>query len=447
MAKQKTVFECSSCGFSQPKWLGKCPECGEWNTFVEITPRAVPAGKKRAGPAPKIEKLDAAESGGEERIATGIREFDRILGGGFNRSSAVIIGGEPGIGKSTLLLHLTCFLPSKIRVLYVSGEESSKQIKTRAARIGGVQEQTLLLHATDINEILHAVEKEKPDLVFIDSIQTLLSADLGAVPGTVNQIKYCCYELITWARENRGTVVFIAHVTKEGSIAGPKVIEHMVDTVLYFEYGAADLRIIRAMKNRFGSTHEIGLFTMEQQGLIEVSDPSRFLLNDRKDGTPPGVAVAAVFEGSRVLLVEIQALTVPSQGSMSRVFSEGIDRNKISRLAAVCEKHLHLRFSDQDLYINIGGGLKINEVGIDLPLALALYSARTDLPIPPDTAICGEVSLAGEIRKIPHIDRRMKTAAEIGFTNFVSPSSGSQEGEKTAWRQVNTIHQAVISVF
>lgn len=450
MAKQKTVFECSACGFSQPKWLGKCPECGEWNTFIEISPQAVSAGTKRQRAVPKTERIGSLETDREERIPTGIREFDRILGGGFNRSSAVIIGGEPGIGKSTLLLHLTASLPADIRVLYVSGEESSKQIKTRAGRIGGVRDTTLLLHATDINEILHAVEKEKPDILFIDSIQTLISAELGAVPGTVNQIKYCSYELITWARENRGAVVFVAHVTKEGSIAGPKVIEHMVDTVLYFEYGAADLRIIRAMKNRFGSTQEIGLFTMEQRGLIEVDDPSRFLLNDRNNGTPPGVAVAAVYEGSRVLLVEIQALTVPGQGSMSRVFSEGIDRNKVSRLAAVCEKHLRLRFSDQDIYINIGGGLRISEVGIDLPLAMALYSARTDLAIPPDTAICGEVSLAGEIRKIPHIDRRMKTAGEIGFNTFISPlfsRGGGEREKKSAWRQVSTIQQAVNSIF
>lgn len=454
MAKSKTGFECTACGLQQPKWLGKCPQCGEWNTFVEVSPRAVSAAPKGRTKAPATEALSVDEDV-SERIATGIKEFDRILGGGFNRASGVIIGGEPGIGKSTLLLHLTASLSRDIRILYVSGEESSKQIKNRAHRIGGVKDQTILLHATDINEILHVLEKEKPDLLFIDSIQTLMSSELGSVPGTVNQIKYCSYELISWAREKNNTVLFVAHVTKEGSIAGPKVIEHMVDTVLYFEYGSADLRIIRAVKNRFGSTQEIGLFTMGPKGLVEVSDPTRFLLNERNGNTPPGVAVAAVFEGSRVLLVEIQALVVPSQGSMSRVFSEGVDRNKISRIAAVCEKHLHLRFSDQDLYINIGGGLKINEVGIDLPLALALYSARTDLPIPPDTAASGELSLAGEVRKTPHIERRLKTAGEIGFRRFVSSPSaqGANDNadkgtsDKITWHRVGTIQEAVNSVF
>lgn len=450
MAKPKSVFTCSSCGLTQPKWLGKCPECGEWNTFIESAPQTASSAVKKKGPPPKTELLSGLETDAGERLPTGIAEFDRILGGGFNRASAVIIGGEPGIGKSTLLLHVTAALPREVTVLYVSGEESSKQIGMRAKRIGGVRNNTLLLHASDIQEILNILEKEKPDVVFIDSIQTLMSAELGAVPGTVNQIKYCCYELISWAREKRGTVVFVAHVTKEGSIAGPKVIEHMVDTVLYFEHASAELRIIRAVKNRFGSTQEIGMFTMGERGLVEVSDPTRYLLNERNGDTPPGVAVAAVYEGSRVLLVEIQALAVPSQGSMSRVFSEGIDRNKISRLAAVCEKHLKLRFSDQDLYVNIGGGLRINEVGIDLPLAMALYSARTDIPVPPGTVTCGEVSLAGEVRRTPHIERRLKTAGEIGYKRFISSPSGTsgREGEyKIEWNRVTTIQQAINSVF
>ncbi len=452
MAKPKTKFQCSACGFQQPKWLGKCPECGEWNTFIEISAPSIQGAQGKPHKTKKPPPAQALTGVKEEnnRIVTGIREFDRIVGGGLCRASAVIIGGEPGIGKSTLLLHVTASLPEDVRSVYVSGEESVSQIQNRAHRIGGVHKHALLLHATDLEEILYTLEKEKPNILFVDSIQTLLSEELGSVPGTVNQIKYCCYELITWARETESTVIFVAHVTKEGSIAGPKVIEHMVDSVLYFEYGAADLRIIRAIKNRFGSTQEIGLFTMKPEGLIEVADPAKFLLTNRQKEIPPGVAVAAVFEGSRVLLVEIQALTVPSQGSMSRVFSEGVDRNKISRIAAVCEKQLHMRFSDQDLYINIGGGLKIHEVGIDLPLALALYSARTDVPIPAHTVFTGELSLAGEVRETPHIERRLKTAGEMGFTHFVSPRSeteGLEKEKNITWHRVNTIHEAINAVF
>jgi DNA repair protein RadA/Sms len=452
MAKRKTLFLCENCGHTEPKWLGKCPSCGEWNTLLETESTA---GGSRSSAAQKTAKpvraaaLASISSDGRPFLETAIREFDRILGGGIVKGSSVLIGGEPGIGKSTLVLQIAGAVSPKQSVLYVSGEESPEQIKRRADRLGIKGESISLLHASDIEQILTVLNKSNPDLLLIDSVQTLLSAELGAIPGTVNQIKFCCYECITWAKEKGGAVVFIGHVTKEGAIAGPKVIEHMVDTVLYFEYGAADLRVLRATKNRFGSVDEIGLFSMKERGLEEVKDPSRLLIHSRNGPPPAGITVAAVFEGSRVLLIEIQALVVPSQGSISRVFSEGIERNKISRIAAVLEKNLKLRFSDQDVYIHVGGGLKIGEIGTDLSIAMALYSARTDLPVPPDTVISGEISLAGEIRPTPHLIRKMKTAAEAGFTRFLSPPAEKNNGipKVPAWLTAGSLAEAVRQIF
>lgn len=452
MAKQKTIFQCEKCGHTEPKWLGRCPSCREWNTFTETESAAAggraSAGKKAAKPA-RAAPLASIASDGRPFLETKIHEFDRILGGGIVKGSSILIGGEPGIGKSTLILQIAGAVSPDRPVLYVSGEESPEQIKRRADRLDIGGESVSLLHASDIDQILTVMNKTNPAIVLIDSVQTLISAELGVIPGTVNQIKYCCYECISWAKEHTGAVVFIGHVTKEGAIAGPKVIEHMVDTVLYFEYGAADLRILRAAKNRFGSVDEIGLFTMKEQGLEEVIDPSRLLLNSRSAPPPAGIAVAAVFEGSRVLLVEIQALVIPSQGSISRVFSEGIDRNKISRIAAVLEKNLKLRFSDRDIYIHVGGGLKISEIGIDLSIAMALYSARTDLPISPDTVISGEISLAGEIRPTPHIARKMKTAADAGFTRFLAPFAGKNNGSPKGieWMTAGSLGEGIRHVF
>ena len=449
MAKTKTVYECTSCGHSEPKWLGRCPECGEWNTFREAAEGGASDTRKRgAGKKSVPLPLGSIQPKEDTRFASGIDEIDRVLGGGIMKGSTVIIGGEPGIGKSTLMAHIAGRIRSRGRVLYVSGEESAEQLKLRADRLGIEGPNIEILCETDLDQIVRTLDAVKPVLCIVDSLQTLVSAEAGAIPGTVNQIKYCCYEISDWARNHGAAAFFVAHVTKEGSIAGPKVVEHMVDTVLYFDQAESDTRIVRATKNRFGSIDEIGLFTMTAKGLVQVKDPSHIFMQEREGDFPPGVTVAPVYEGSRILLVEIQALTVPAKGSMSRVFSDRIDSGRVSRVAAVLEKHLDLRFSDHDIYVNVAGGIRINEVGIELPLASALYSARTGIPVPAHTAVAGEISLAGEIRPIPHLQRRIRAAAELGFTNFVGPAAtADDEGGRGTWRRVSRVRDGIGTIF
>jgi DNA repair protein RadA/Sms len=368
------------------------------------------------------------------RIGSGIAELDRVLGGGMMKRSAILVGGEPGIGKSTLLLQAAAAAETRGRVLYISGEESTGQIRMRADRLGLTEaapriEICCTGKLEDIQTILEAV---KPVIIMADSVQTLHTFEAGAVPGTVNQMKYCAYELISWVKEHDAVLFLVAHVTKEGIISGPKTLEHMVDTVLYFE-GAdpsannGDCRFLRAAKNRFGSVDEIGIFTMGERGLAVVEDPSLLFLVSREGELPPGVATAAVLEGSRTLLVEIQALTVPVKGSMSRVFSDRIDSARMSRVAATLEKHLNLRLSDQDLYVNVAGGIRIAEVGVELALGCALYSARTGLPLPGKTAIAGELSLAGEVRPIRRLSGRIRTSRSLGFETFLGPKPDARD--------------------
>ncbi|TFG63112.1 MAG: DNA repair protein RadA [Spirochaetales bacterium] len=420
MGKQKTVFICSACGHREPKWSGRCPECGEWNSYAESADQITGSGRKKTLNTLTL-PLASIVQPETVRMHTGISEMDRVLGGGVIRGSSVLIGGEPGIGKSTLMLQAAAGFDSKGRVLYISGEESAAQIKMRTDRLSLTDTRIEVLTETGLSAILTALESVKPVLVIVDSIQTLVSEDLGPVPGTVNQIKYCSHELITWARDHDAALFLVAHVTKEGTIAGPKVMEHMVDTVVYFEQAENEVRIIRAVKNRFGAVSEIGLFIMDETGLKQVTDPSSFFMIRRESGMPPGVTIASVYEGSRILLVEIQALVVPSKGGYSRVFSERMDSNKISRIAAVLEKHIGLKFSDMDMYVHVAGGIRLTEVGIDLPLAFALYSARTDLPMPEGVALAGEISLAGEVRPVQHLKRRAAAASDLGFGRFVSP--------------------------
>jgi DNA repair protein RadA/Sms len=363
------------------------------------------------------------------RIGSGIAELDRVLGGGIMKRSAILVGGEPGIGKSTLLLQAAAAAETKGRVLYVSGEESAGQVRMRADRLGipaiaaGRIEICCSSRLEDIETIVNAV---KPVILMVDSAQTLRTDEAGLIPGTINQMKYCSYELISWVKEHDAALFLVAHVTKDGIISGPKTLEHMVDTVIYFEGPASaandgDCRFLRAAKNRFGSVDEIGIFTMGEQGLSAVDDPSLLFLVRREGALPPGVATAAVLEGSRTLLVEIQALTVPAKGAMSRVFSDRIDSARVSRVAATLEKHLNLRLSDHDLYIIVAGGIRIAEVGVDLSLAAALYSARTGLPLPPGTALAGELSLAGELRPVRRVGGRVKTARNLGFDRCLAP--------------------------
>jgi DNA repair protein RadA/Sms len=432
--KQKTfVFRCSSCGHEEPKWLGRCPECGEWNTLTEtpVSGRGSPGektGKRNAEP-PQSMPLSTVDPLEGTRIKSGIDELDRVLGGGIMKRSAILVGGEPGIGKSTLLLQTAAAAGTKGRVLYVTGEESAGQVKMRADRLGVSGDRIEIFCSGNLEEIQPIIEALKPVLIMIDSAQTLFSTEAGSTPGTVNQMKYCSWELISWIKEHDSAIFLTAHVTKDGFISGPKSLEHMVDTVLYFEDSAqinnGDTRFLRAVKNRFGSVDEIGIFTMGEKGLSAVEDPSLLFLVRREGALPPGIATAAVLEGSRTLLVEIQALTVPAKGSMSRVFSDRVDSARVSRVAAVIEKHLGLRLSDQDLYINIAGGIRIAEVGAELALACALYSARTGVPVPAKTAIAGELSLAGEVRPLRRLPARVRTARNLGFTEFLGPVSSS----------------------
>jgi DNA repair protein RadA/Sms len=330
------------------------------------------------------------------RLDTGIEEMNRVLGGGLMRGSSVLVGGEPGIGKSTLMLQLAARVAAPGRSLYVSGEESPGQLRMRADRLRVSSERIEVLAETELTAIVQVLEKVKPVLIIVDSLQTLYTRELNALPGTVNQIKVCTQELVDWARSRGSGLLLVAHVTKEGTIAGPKLVEHLVDTVLSFEQASAEVRTLQAVKNRFGSVDEMGFFRMTEEGLDEVTDASSLFLTRREGEIPPGVAVAPVFEGSRVLLVEIQALTVPAKSGISRIYSDRIDAGRVARMAAVLEKHLGLHLAEHDIYVNVAGGLRVAEVGVELPLAMALYSARVSSPLPAATAVVGEVSLTGE---------------------------------------------------
>ena len=451
MAKKKgsIVYKCSSCGYTQPAWLGKCPQCGEWNTLEECivdpnasSPRMNADGTaKKARPVP-LSKIQVQSEG---RVSTGNTEFDRVLGGGAVKCSAVLLGGEPGIGKSTLLIQTAASVLSgmeKARVLYVSGEESASQIKSRAIRLGLKVDSLEILCTLRLEDILDALDSLNPLLVIVDSIQTVYSVEAGVVPGTVSQLKYCANELISWVKERDSVLIMTAHVTKDGIIAGPKSLEHMVDTVISFERNNDEVRFLRAMKNRFGSIDELGIFQMDGDGLKPVQDPSSLFLTRRQGALPAGVACVPVFEGSRVFVVEVQALTVPAKASMNRVYSDRVDSARVSRVAAVLEKRAGIQFSDQDIYINVAGGVRLTESAIDAALAAALYSARTNIPLPEQTVVVGELSLAGEIRPVSKLKQRLKAAKELGFSRAVAPSS---EEDAVVVDSIKNLVQALFS--
>ncbi|MBR1638200.1 MAG: DNA repair protein RadA [Treponema sp.] len=434
MAKKNgsIMYKCSNCGYSQPRWLGRCPDCGEWNTLEEIIidKNVVTAAGRGSEQVQKQKPVSLATIKAQEnsRFSTGIEEFDRVLGGGATKRSAILLGGEPGIGKSTLLLQTTASISTELKksgnsqkVLYISGEESAAQIRERADRLGLDCSNIQILCTSRLEDSLDALDSLNPVFVIIDSIQTIYSAEAGIVPGTVNQLKYCANEFISWVKERDSVLIMTAHVTKEGTIAGPKSLEHMVDTVISFEHNSDDVRFLHAQKNRFGSVDEIGIFSMTDKGLIAVGDPSSLFLTKRKDKQPAGVACTPVFEGTRVFLVEIQALTVPAKASISRIYSEKIDSGRVARVAAVIEKRCGLCFSDQDIYVNVAGGIRLAESSIDAALAAALYSARTDLAVGANTAVFGELSLAGEIRPVGKTKQRVKAAENLGFTNLITP--------------------------
>lgn len=437
MAKKKTgdlAHRCNKCGYTQARWLGRCPECGEWNTFEEVTINQDYSAAERSIAEKFVKEahsvpLDAIEANDAVRLSTGIAEFDRVLGGGAVKRSAILIGGEPGIGKSTLLLQAASASSSGSvkKVLYVSGEESGGQIRSRADRLNLPLKNIELLCTCRLEDVERVLNKVNPVFVIIDSIQTMYSADAGAVPGTINQLKLCAHELVSWVKERDSVLFLTAHVTKEGNIAGPKVLEHLVDTVISFERTEDDVRFLRALKNRFGSVDELGIFSMDESGLKAIDDPSSLFITNRTGPLPAGSAAVPVCEGSRVFMVEIQALTVPAKGAVTRVFSDKIDSARVSRIAAVLEKRIGLQFSDQDIYVNVAGGIRLKEPAADLAIALALYSARANIPAQKEGAYIGELSLAGEIRSVKKLKQRIKTAQSMGFTKVVSPPPSDSE--------------------
>jgi len=439
-------YVCSQCGRVESKWLGRCPDCGSWNSFIEeVVQKQTKSGKTTlVSSTNKIQPVTLEEVVVEPdfRYSSGISEFDRVLGGGIMRGGTVLLGGEPGIGKSTLMLQLLGSIEGR-SVLYISGEESPGQVKIRAQRVGVPLESVTLFHDTRLELLLELIQKTHYDVLVVDSLQTLYSSDIPSVAGSINQIRTCSMELVDAAKRQGSALFFIGHITKEGQIAGPKAIEHIVDTVLYFEQTGSGVRIIRAVKNRFGSVDELGIFLMTEKGLVPVQDPAGFFIGERKMGAlPPGIAFTAVVEGTRTFLVEIQALTVGVKSGYSRVYSERIDTARVTRVSAVLERHAHIPLSDKDLYVNVAGGIKLSEVSIELPLALALYSAATGTALPPLLVSMGELSLAGEVRPIGFGDRRVKGAVEMGFETILAPEAMPLEQQVNILR-CNRIEQAI----
>lgn len=430
MSKNKSKLVCRECGYESVKWLGRCPSCGSFNTMDEevVLPDSpgLKAGGRRQGEFPKARPLLdlAAEDPSDnerDRIATGLKELDRVFGGGLVRGSVTLLGGDPGIGKSTILLQASGQIAKQYKVLYVSGEESRRQIRLRADRLQISSNELLLLTNTEFQAVEQTIETENPAVVVIDSIQTMFSTDLNALPGTISQIKECANALISIAKSREITFLFIGHMNKEGSIAGPKMLEHMVDTVLYFE-GDKNLtyRIIRAAKNRFGSTNEIGIFEMRENGLEEVENPSAALLAGKPHDVP-GTCTVCVLEGTRPILAEVQALLIESNLGSPRRMSTGIDQHRCAMLLAVLEKHVGLRLSSVDAYCNVVGGLRLNEPSSDLALILAAASSFLDRPVQDDFIAFGEVGLAGELRSVRGVSSRIAEAVRLGYHSFVVP--------------------------
>lgn len=421
--KTTTQFVCSQCGYTTSKWLGKCPDCGAWNSFTEEKIEEKKPVSKDSSQYSSTALSDVPYESGL-RFNSGITELDRVLGGGIVKSSSVLVGGEPGIGKSTLLLQLVAGCSSSRRVLYVSGEENASQIRQRAERLGLNLASINIFCDTKLEKIISVIKAEKPQIVVIDSLQTLATDELSSVAGSVTQIRNCCMEITSTCKAIGTAVFFVAHVTKEGTIAGPKIIEHMVDTVLYFEQASLGVRLIRAAKNRFGSVNEIGIFNMTAQGLEGVKDPASFFISERTGTTlPPGIAYTAITEGTRTFLVELQALIVDAKTGYSRVYSDKIDSSRVLRICAILERHAGIRLGDKDIYVNVAGGIKVSEVSVELSLALALWSAFSDTNLPYKMVSFGELSLAGEVRPVNFGDRRLKAAAEMGFNKAIVPAS------------------------
>jgi len=430
MTKIKTFYQCQSCGYSSPKWLGKCPDCGNWNSFVE---EKSTSGSKQAASLRLIGKtepvaLGSIEGTSEFRISTGIKEFDRVLGGGVVPGSVILVGGDPGIGKSTLLLQTFAGLSTKTgKLLYVSGEESPQQIKMRADRLSVSSDNIILLPETSMEGILEEAARIHPDAMVIDSIQTVYTLELLSAPGSVGQVRECAARLMLYAKRSNVPVFIVGHVTKEGTIAGPRVLEHIVDTVMYFEGDSGhSYRILRTIKNRFGSTNEIGIFEMSDAGLREVDNPSELFLSERPKNVPGSTVVASV-EGTRPLMVEIQALVSQTNFGMPRRTCIGVDFNRVNLLIAVLEKRSGMHLGGMDVFINIVGGLKIIEPAVDLGIIATIASSAREIPVDAGTFVFGEVGLSGEVRAVAQAEQRLKEAAKIGFARAIIPAGNAEK--------------------
>ena len=434
MAKSKIQFECTSCGHISPKWLGSCPSCGEWNTYVEVTTstkkemehKAIISGIKSTGSSKKLNEVEISE---RSRFLSNISEFDRVLGGGFLPGSYILIGGEPGVGKSTLTLQIAKSNPD-LNILYCAGEESAGQIKQRAKRLGINSDKLLIYNETQINLIIEEAQRVNPDLLIVDSIQTVYRTELSSMPGSIQQVKECAALFQQVAKKKNITTLVIGHVTKDGDIAGPRVLEHMVDTVLQFEGDKNyTYRLLRSLKNRFGPAQEVGVFQMFEHGLEEVVNPSEIFLSDKTEGVS-GNAIVCTLEGSRPLLIEVQALATPTSFGTPQRTANGFDRNRLLLLLAVLEKRAGYSFSNQDVYLNIAGGFRLNDPAGDLGVCCALVSSLINKSINNNMAFIGEVGLAGEIRTVPHIDRRLKEASKLGFSECIAPFIKQRMGVK-----------------
>ncbi len=451
MAKAKSVFVCNECGYESPKWLGKCPACGAWNTFFEqkiVESKSTATGKSiKEKASPQV--LDNVVGRTDTRMDTGIGELNRVLGGGLVNGSLVLLGGEPGIGKSTLILELCDKITGTGKVLYVSGEESAEQVKIRADRLGIKNSNIMFLGETDIDVIEETILAMEPKLVIIDSIQTMYSEEITSAAGTVSQVREITARIMRVCKGHRITTIIIGHVTKDGNIAGPRVLEHMVDTVLYLEGERYfSYRILRSVKNRFGSTNEIGMFEMRNEGMVEIKNPSQILISDREDNPPGSILVASV-EGTRPLLIELQALTTPTVFGLPRRAANGIDYNRLTMLIAVLEKKTGLPLGSQDVYLNVVSGIKLVEPAVDLGTCLVVASSFKNYAIPKDMVAIGEVGLTGEIRAVNMIEKRIKEVEKMGFKTCIIPESNKKllkDSFKIDIIGVRTINEAMQKV-
>ena len=432
MAKTKTIFFCTACGNETPKWMGRCPGCGAYNTMQEHIEKPAAPGRAKSAPvgiSRRPQRIGEVSGDSEIRFSTGMGELDRVLGGGAVAGSLVLVGGAPGIGKSTLLLQICAQLCRERRVLYISGEESERQIKLRSERLKVSPEELYILSETRLSDVLEAVDEMKPDILIVDSIQTLYQETNESSPGSVSQVKDCTMTLMNLSKSQGITVFVVGHINKDGNIAGPKVLEHMVDCVLYFEGDPnTSYRLLRAAKNRFGSTNEIGVFEMLDAGLMEVPNPSQMLLEGRPAGAS-GTCVACVMEGTRPVLAEVQALVAKTTAANPRRAADGFEYNRAVLLMAVTEKRAGLKLSLFDAYLNVIGGLQLEEPGADLPVVLAIASSYRDQPIADDLVAIGEVGLTGEIRSVSHLNQRLGEVSRLGFTKCIIPKGGSEKLE------------------